>query len=189
MASINQLFPELSEKEEQKSPISSKMSDECFEHSPNIKSEASGELSGNESGGGCSGSHHHQSGMDSSCDSGRVSTPASLEGDYPLSRDSKFHDLSRGEKKNNFRPWEDDSNKTNETEHRVPGKYFIILFWSIRDRIIFFFENSENFWSPANIILQSRRNRMVKKLRKIRITVENRLRKFPSSRSQVRIFL
>ena len=120
MASINQLFPELSEKEEQKSPISSKMSDECFEHSPNIKSEASGELSGNESG---SGSHHHQSGMDSSCDSGRVSTPASLEGDYPLSRDSKFHDLSRGEKKNNFRPWEDDSNKTNETEHRVPGKF------------------------------------------------------------------
>lgn len=123
MASINQLFPELSEKEEQKSPISSKMSDECFEHSPNIKSEASGELSGNESGGGCSGSHHHQSGMDSSCDSGRVSTPASLEGDYPLSRDSKFHDLSRGEKKNNFRPWEDDSNKTNETEHRVPGNF------------------------------------------------------------------
>ena len=123
MASINQLFPELSEKEEQKSPISSKMSDECFEHSPNIKSEASGELSGNESG------HHHQSGMDSSCDSGRVSTPASLEGDYPLSRDSKFHDLSRGEKKNNFRPWEDDSNKTNETEHRVPGMSQFIFFW------------------------------------------------------------
>lgn len=119
MASINQLFPELSEKEEQKSPISSKMSDECFTEQ-NIKSEVSGEMSGNESG-GCSGSHHHQSGMDSSCDSGRVSTPASLEGDYhTLSRDSKFHDLSHGEKKNNFRPWEDASNKKNETEHRVP---------------------------------------------------------------------
>ena len=138
MASINQLFPELSEKEEQKSPISSKMSDECFEHSPNIKSEASGELSGNESG------HHHQSGMDSSCDSGRVSTPASLEGDYPLSRDSKFHDLSRGEKKNNFRPWEDDSNKTNETEHRVPGmsQFICFEFWFM-----------ESFFRPSFVFL------------------------------------
>lgn len=123
MASINQLFPELSEKEENKSPVSSKMSDECF---PNSKSEVSGNESSNESSGS---GKHESSGMDSSCDSGRVSTPASLEGEsiyidsrFNHSRDTKFLTSRdhRSEKKNNFRPWEDDSNKSKETEHRVP---------------------------------------------------------------------
>ena len=56
---------------------------------------------------------------DSSCDSGRVSTPASFEGCCE-------GQICHQEKKNNFRPWED--NKTDWIKEEPCGGNFITYF-------------------------------------------------------------
>ena len=105
MTSISRLFPEL-EKDE-KSPQST--------HADSLVKDGSSSSSQ-----GAQSPRRDNSGIDSSCDSGRVSTPASLVENIEHITD---YAEKNDKQPNSFRPWEDGSQQLKE---RVPGNIKLI---------------------------------------------------------------